>query len=284
MANYLGDFALGATFDTKFCTVQSTGAPTTLAGTPVISAYVDNSTTQLTAGITLSVDFDSMTGLNNVRVVATTANGYLAGSNYQLVITTGTVNSVSVVSYVVGEFSIQARPPQIAATGATQGVGVADAGTLQSATGTTAVIRSGASATDATYVGHTLFIASGTGAGQSRLITAYTGASKTCTVDTWTTNPDNTSLYVMVATPPSSATSPVTATLGAAGSVALTEGYAPKGAAGTLPQLLYSVLQALTEFSTSSTTVTIKKRDQSTTAFTETLDSSSAPTSITQAT
>ena len=110
MANYLGDFALESTFDTKFTTTAaSTGAPTTLAGTPVISAYVGNSTTQLTAGITLTVDFDTVTGLHNVRVVATAANGYATASNYQLVITTGTVGGTSAVGYVVGEFSIEAR-------------------------------------------------------------------------------------------------------------------------------------------------------------------------------
>lgn len=107
--SYIGDIALEKTFDTKFTTVTTTGAPTVLAGSPVISAYVDNSTTQLTAGITLSVDFDGVVGLNNVRVVATAANGYAAGSNYQLVITTGTVGGTSVVGYVVAEFSIQAR-------------------------------------------------------------------------------------------------------------------------------------------------------------------------------
>jgi hypothetical protein len=106
---YIGDFALESTFDTKFTTVTTTGAPTTLAGTPVISAYVGNDVVQLTAGITLSVDFDGVTGLHNVRVVATSGNGYATASNYQLVITTGTVGGTSVVGYVVAEFSIEAR-------------------------------------------------------------------------------------------------------------------------------------------------------------------------------
>ena len=107
--SWVGDFAADQTFDVKFCTVTTTGAPTTLAGTPVVSAYIDNSTTQITAGITLTVDFDTVTGLNNVRVVATTANGYTSGSNFQLVITTGTVGGTSVVGYVIGQFSINAR-------------------------------------------------------------------------------------------------------------------------------------------------------------------------------
>src|SRR3990170_7798991 len=107
---YRGDIRLGETIDFKFTTRSfSTGAPTTLAGTPVISAYVGNSVTQITAGITLTVDFDAVTGLHNIRVVATSGNGYAAGSNYSLVITTGTVGGSSVVGYVVGEFSIEAR-------------------------------------------------------------------------------------------------------------------------------------------------------------------------------
>lgn len=106
---YVGDIRLGDTLDLKFCTVQASGAPTTLASSPVISAYPNNSTTQLTAGITLSVDFDSVTGLNNVRVVASNGNGYATATNYDLVITAGTVNSVSAVGYVVGSFSIENR-------------------------------------------------------------------------------------------------------------------------------------------------------------------------------
>lgn len=107
--SYIGDLTLGSTFDVKFCTVNTSGAPTTLAGVPVVSAYVDNSLTEITAGITLSVDFDARTGLHNVRIVATGANGYAAGGNYQLVITTGTVGGTSVVGYVVAQFSIEAR-------------------------------------------------------------------------------------------------------------------------------------------------------------------------------
>lgn len=112
--SYHGDITLGDTIDIKFTTRRfSTGAPFTLAGTPVISAYVDNGTTQITAGITLTVDFDSVTGLNNVRVVASGGNGYTTATEVQLVITTGTVDSVSVVGEVVGSFSIAKRPVDV---------------------------------------------------------------------------------------------------------------------------------------------------------------------------
>lgn len=107
--NYFGDIRLGNTIDIKFTTVSSTGAPTTLAGTPVISAYVGNGTTEITAGITLTVDFDSRTGLNNVRVVASSGNGFATATDVILVITTGTISGVSAVGYVIGSFSIENR-------------------------------------------------------------------------------------------------------------------------------------------------------------------------------
>jgi hypothetical protein len=108
---YIGDFRTGVTIDHKFTTRQfSTGTPFTLAGTPAISVYKDNSTSQSTSGVTLSADFDSVTGLNNVRV-DTSSDGtfYAAGSNFQLVITAGTVDSVSVVGEVIGSFSLENR-------------------------------------------------------------------------------------------------------------------------------------------------------------------------------
>ena len=115
--NYQGDINLGETIDVKFTTVSTTGVPTTLAGTPAVAAYVDNDTTEKTAGITLSVDFDSRTGLHNVRVVASSGNGFTTAMNVNLVITAGTVGGSSVVGYVIGSFSIEkrsaARPAQV---------------------------------------------------------------------------------------------------------------------------------------------------------------------------
>lgn len=105
------DYPLGETLDFKFTTrAFATGIPTTLAGTPVIQIYEDNSDTQITAGITLTADFDSVTGLNNLRIVATGGNGFEAGKSYSAVISTGTVGGVSVVGEVVAQFSIERSP------------------------------------------------------------------------------------------------------------------------------------------------------------------------------
>ena len=72
--------------------------------------------------------------------------------------------------------------------------------------------------------------------------------------------------------------------LSAAGSAALTEGYPADGATGTLAQILYEIKAFLGEKNISGTTVTTKKLDGSTTAATYTLDSATAPTTITRAT
>jgi hypothetical protein len=111
-----GDVPLGATVDIKFNTRQSSGALTTIAGSPVVVAYIDNSTTELTAGITLTVDFDGRTGLHNLRIVASAANGYAAFTDVTLVFTAGTVNGVSLVGEILAAFSIQNRAGQKAAS------------------------------------------------------------------------------------------------------------------------------------------------------------------------
>jgi len=222
---YLGDIRLGDTLDFKFCTVQSTGAPTTLAGTPVISAYPANSTTQLTAGITLTADFDSVTGLNHVRVVASSGNGYATATNYEMVITTGTVNSVSAVGYVVGTFSIENRSALMPAT-----------------EGRTLVVDA-AGLADANMVK----------AGPSGSGTAQTAGD-------------------------------LKASISAILTTAMTESYSTDGSTKTCAQALYEIIAFLFEANISSTTLTAKKIDGSTSAMTFTLSDATNPVTITRAT
>lgn len=237
MANNLGDYAPSTVIYGKFTTYRpSTGATFTLGGTPALSVYKDNSTTQSTTGVTLTADFDSVTGLNHFAI-DTSADGtfYSAGSNFDIVITTGTVDSVSVTGSVVGSFSINktaavrpttaGRTLDIASTGeagidlaninfavgAVAPFGIVDNGTLQSATSTTAVLRSAASFGDDTIIGATILITGGTGVGQARLITDFVGSTDTATVAAWTTTPDNTSTYVIFGSAPSSGGGSLTA-------------------------------------------------------------------------
>lgn len=106
---HLGDYDASSVLYTKFTTYRpSTGAPFTLAGTPVVSVYKDGSLTQSTSGVTLTVDFDGVSGLHHLAI-DTSADGtfYSAGSHFEAVITTGTVDSVSVVGSCIASFSIR---------------------------------------------------------------------------------------------------------------------------------------------------------------------------------
>jgi len=81
-------------------------------------------------------------------------------------------------------------------------------------------------------------------------------------------------------TAPPSAASNATAVL----TTQMTESYAADGTAPTLAQALMLIQQILSESSVATTTLTVKKLDGSTSAATFTLNSSTAPTSITRTT
>lgn len=105
---YLGELIDGGTHDFTFTTKNSSDLPTTLLGTPVLSIYKDNNIVQTTAGITLIVDFDGLTGLNHVRLVLTDAF-YVIDTDYSIVITAGTVAGSTVVGTTIARFSIDNR-------------------------------------------------------------------------------------------------------------------------------------------------------------------------------
>lgn len=109
MSIYLGDFAASATVRRTFATAGA-GGPATLSGTPAAAVYKDGNTTQTTTGVTLTADFDSVTGLNQVVVdLSADTSFYAAGSDFAVVLTAGTVDGVSVVGEVLAEFSIAKR-------------------------------------------------------------------------------------------------------------------------------------------------------------------------------
>lgn len=117
--SYLGDYTEDyATLNFKFTTrAFATGVPTTLAGTPVVKCYKGSATgTESTAGITLSVDFDSVTGLNNVLIDLSADAFYAVGQDYHVIITTGTVGGTSVVGETVATFSIENRFDEVDVT------------------------------------------------------------------------------------------------------------------------------------------------------------------------
>lgn len=178
---HLGDFDTSTVVYGKFTTFRpSTGAAFTLGGTPALSVYKDNSTTQSTTGVTLTADFDSVTGLNHFAI-DTSADGtfYSAGSFFDIVITTGTVDSVSVVGSVVASFTIRKnsalKPATAGRTLVVDAAGLADANTVKvgpSGSGTAQTARD---------IGASVLLSSGTGTGQISLSSGLVSLSGTQT-------------------------------------------------------------------------------------------------------
>lgn len=114
---YVGDYNLSTTFHHRFTTVNASGVPTTLGNTPSAEYYVDGGTTAFTAGLTLTADFNSRTGLNSLAVLCTSsATGITSGINVSVQIAAGTVSAVSLVGYPIIEYSITRRSPLRPAT------------------------------------------------------------------------------------------------------------------------------------------------------------------------
>jgi len=117
----LGDRTEDSTLNFHFFTTDASNSPTTLSGTPALSVFKDDGTTESTAGITLNVDFDSLTGLNHVTIDTSADAFYATGADYSVVITTGTVDGVSVVGAVLATFSIENRHEPMQDAGALAG-------------------------------------------------------------------------------------------------------------------------------------------------------------------
>lgn len=112
-ADYFGDFILGDTITYEYNTLKASDGSDlqrTVAGTP--SCIPNGSTTEITAGVsdTGTTAFDSSTGLNKMTVVATSGNGFAAGTDYVCTVRASTLNAVT-TSYTVFSFSIENRPP-----------------------------------------------------------------------------------------------------------------------------------------------------------------------------
>lgn len=106
---YVGDFVAGATVYGGWNTRDTDGAPITLdSGT--LRVYRDDGDTEDDSGITLDADSDTRTGWHRF-IIDTSQDGtfYAAGHDFFVLITVGTVDSVSVVGVQVGHFSIENR-------------------------------------------------------------------------------------------------------------------------------------------------------------------------------
>jgi len=108
---HLGDFDLGTVLRDLFTTYSpNTGAPSTLGGGsgPSVAVYKDGGTGQSSAGVTLTLDFDGVAGLN-LLVIDTSADGtfYSSGGHFNAVVLNGSVDGVSVVGACVFSFDLR---------------------------------------------------------------------------------------------------------------------------------------------------------------------------------
>lgn len=198
----------------------------TLASTTNITAGTITTVTNLTNAAT-SGDFTATMKTSIGTAVAASAVASVTGNVGGNVV--GSVGSVTgnVGGNVTGNVSgnVTGSVGSVATGGITEAsysttagtfapLQIVDRGTAQSATSTTLVLRAAAAFADSELVGETIVIRSATtGAGQSRIITAYVGSTDTATVDTWTTTPTGTILYDIFGTAKgSAATTPVDVT------------------------------------------------------------------------
>ena len=80
-----------------------------MAGSPVVSIYRSGSTTESTAGVVLTQAFDTHVGLHHVSVDTSADSFYTRAGDYFAILTAGTVDGVTIVGRVIGQFSIENR-------------------------------------------------------------------------------------------------------------------------------------------------------------------------------
>jgi hypothetical protein len=184
---YLGDFAPGESVRFAWNSAGADGASITRATNGTVSVYKDGGTTQSTAGVTDTEDFDSLTGVH-FCTIATTDSFYTAGGEFAVVLSAATIDSKTVNS-CLATFSIARKPAGVVVQGLAQ-AGAAGSITLPAA----------AVGTDDYYNGCIAVIVQGTGVGQSRYISDYVGATEVASVDpNWATTPDTTSFVQVIA-------------------------------------------------------------------------------------
>lgn len=103
----LGDYKKNDTIYFAFTTRNSTGEPTTVTTSPAISVYKDANDAEFTTGLTVDYDFDTRSGLVHVTVV-TTDSAYTTGSTFHLVFTAGQIGTTDIAGEVVARFTLEA--------------------------------------------------------------------------------------------------------------------------------------------------------------------------------
>lgn len=105
---YLGDYKEGRTAYFSWSTNNKSGASITRATNGTIRVYKDDNSTESTAGITDTEDFDGITGVHNCKIDLSSDAFYTAGHDYSVVLVGATIDGET-VNTALTMFSIENR-------------------------------------------------------------------------------------------------------------------------------------------------------------------------------
>ncbi len=201
------------------------GTVTTMSGNTINHSHNGCYLIGLTTTDTNTLDRLSISVGNTSYAMTVFRYTVLSANQFDALVTNGTITTDAIADQVWDEIltgathniptSAGRRLRQLASV-------IVHSGTAQGAgTGNNQIqLDTGASSTNGAYDPGLIYIETGTGAGQTRLILQYNGSTRTATVDRdWRTNPDNTSEFVI---------------LGDAGRESVNEGLAQGGTSTTI--------------------------------------------------
>jgi hypothetical protein len=173
-------------------------------------------TTNITAGtITTATNVTTVNGLAaNVITAAAINTGAITAAKFaasaidaaaiasnaitSAKIATGAITSTTFAAGAIDAAAIANNAIDRATFAADTGLQTVRSNTAQAGASTSITLDASASSVTNFYNNDLVYITGGTGAGQSRFITAYDGTTKVATVTAWATNPDNTSTFAIM--------------------------------------------------------------------------------------
>jgi hypothetical protein len=108
MTQWLGDYKEDDTVYFLWSTNDADGASVTRATDGTVQVYKDNGTSQSTAGVTDTEDFDSLTGIHACTIDLSADAFYATGADYAVVLSGATIDGQT-VNAVLAHFSIENR-------------------------------------------------------------------------------------------------------------------------------------------------------------------------------
>jgi hypothetical protein len=189
--NYVGRAMLSINYVTDHCpvfhefTILPANVYDSLMGTDLLQ--VDNA--QWLGQTIAAVDTN---GYPKVTVKSGAGAGEISTSSGGVSLTTSGVNAVA------DQVWDEAASGHVAAGSFGARLAIIRSATAAAGAGTTITLDGSASAVDDFYNNQAIFIVSGTGVGQGRIISDYVGSTKVATVSTWATNPSSDSVFVIV--------------------------------------------------------------------------------------